>query len=154
MPRSLSEHFTLDELVLSQTAAREGIDNTPAPEIVRNLRRLAETLEDVRDVLGGVPILISSGYRSPALNAAIGGAKNSRHMLGLAADLTAPSFGTVMQVARAIATSDIVYDQVIHEFGTWVHFGLSPDGEAPRRQRLSIFTGTGFLNGIVGKPQP
>jgi hypothetical protein len=152
MPRSLTEHFTLDELVLSQTAARNGIDNTPPADVVRNLRRLAAALEDVRTLLGDVPILISSGYRSPALNKAVGGAKNSAHMVGLAADFTAPGFGTVMQVARAIATSEMPYDQVIHEFGTWVHMSLAVDDSEPRGERLSIFTGTGYLRGIVGRP--
>jgi zinc D-Ala-D-Ala carboxypeptidase len=152
MPRSLTEHFTLDELVLSQTAARLGIDNTPPPDVVRNLRRLATVLEEVRTLLGAVPILVSSGYRSTALNKEIGGSKRSAHMEGLAADFTAPAFGTVMQVARTVAGSELAYDQVIHEYGRWVHLGLSRSGGKPRGQRLSIFVGTGYLNGIVGRP--
>ncbi len=152
MPKSLSEHFTLEELILSQTAARKGIDNTPSATIVQKLRKLAGALEEVRSLLGGVPILVSSGYRCPELNEAVGGATNSAHMDGLAADFTAPAFGTVMQVARKIAASDIAYDQLIHEYGTWVHIGLAKDGVEPRSQKLSIFKGTGYLNGIVGKP--
>jgi zinc D-Ala-D-Ala carboxypeptidase len=152
MPKSLSEHFTLEELILSQTAARKGIDNTPSATTVQRLRKLAGALEEVRSLLGGVPVLVSSGYRCPELNEAVGGAKNSAHMDGLAADFTAPAFGTVMQVAREIAASDIGYDQLIHEYGAWVHIGLAKDGVEPRRQKLSIFKGTGYLNGIVGKP--
>jgi hypothetical protein len=147
MATNLSDHFTLEELVLSQTAAREGIDNTPSPEIVENLRRLAGVLEEVRNLLGGVAILISSGYRSPALNRAVKGANKSAHMDGLAADFTAPRFGTVLEVANKIAASSIAYDQLIHEFGSWVHIGLAVSG-APRRENLSIFTGTGYLSGI------
>ena len=150
MPRFLSPHFTLDELVLSQTAARRGIDNTPSPEILRHLRRLADVLEQVRHVLDDGPVLVSSGYRCAALNRAVGGARNSAHLDGLAADLTAPTFGTVMQVARAIASSAIEYDQVIHEYGTWVHLGLARRDREPRRQQLSVFRGTGYLTGIIG----
>lgn len=149
MPKQLSDHFSLEEMVFSQTAARKGIDNIPTPGIVANLRVLCATLEEVRELLG-VPLLISSGYRSPALNKAVGGAKGSAHMLGLAADFTAPAFGTVLQVAKKIAASGIVYDQVIHEFTSWVHLGLSKD--PPRKQNLSIFTGTGYLPGLISKP--
>jgi zinc D-Ala-D-Ala carboxypeptidase len=152
MPRQLSEHFTLDELVLSQVAARSGIDNTASKQIVQNLRELARVLEQVRTLLGDVPILISSGYRCPELNAAIGGSKSSAHMKGLAADFTAPAFGTVLQVARKVAASDIAFDQVIHEYGSWVHVGLANSGEEPRLQRLSIFRNTGYLKGIVTSP--
>ena len=146
MPRKLSEHFTLEEMILSQTAARKDIDNTPTPAIVANLRLTVATLEEIRTLLG-VPILVSSGYRSPALNKAVGGSKISAHMQGLAADFTAPGFGTVLQVARKIAASEIAYDQLIYEFGSWVHIGLST--EPLRQQNLSIFTGTGFLPGII-----
>jgi zinc D-Ala-D-Ala carboxypeptidase len=152
MPKTLSEHFTLEELILSQTAARQGIDNTPSATIVQKLRQLAGVLEEVRSLLGGAPILVSSGYRCLELNEAVGGAKNSAHMDGLAADFTAPAFGTVIQAARKIAASDLAYDQLIQEYGAWVHIGLAKDGVEPRRQELSIFKGTGYLNGIVGKP--
>ena len=151
MRRKLSEHFTLEELIFSQTAMRKGIDNTPAPDIVRNLRRLAGALEDVRALLGA-PVVISSGFRGEALNRAVGGARNSAHMRGLAADFTAPGAGAVLQVARRIAASNIAYDQLIFEYGSWVHVGLADVGAAPRRQDLSIFKGTGYLPGIVGKP--
>jgi uncharacterized protein YcbK (DUF882 family) len=83
---------------ISQTAARMGIDNTPTPEILKNLRIMAAKLEEIRSLLG-VPVLVSSGYRCPALNKAVGGSKGSAHLLGLAADITAPSFGTVLQTA-------------------------------------------------------
>ena len=152
MTKRLSRHFTLDELIASQTAARRGIDNTPSPAVVRNLRRLAALIEKVRTLLGGKPILVSSGYRCRALNAAVGGAKASAHMAGLAADFTAPGYGTVLQVARRIAASSLRYDQLIHEYGAWVHIGLAPPRRKPRRQNLSIFKGTGYLEGIVTKP--
>lgn len=152
MPKKLSPHFTLEELVFSQTAARKGIDNTPSPAVLANLKRVAETLEAVRSLLGDVPIRISSGYRSPALNKAIGGAKTSKHMDGLAVDFTAPGFGTVLQTAKKIAASGIAFDQVICEYGSWVHLGLAPLAQTARGEKLSIYAGTGYLKGIVSKP--
>ena len=151
MPKKLSPHFTLEELTVSQTATRRGIDNTPPPGVVANLKRLAAALEDIRGLLGDQPLHISSGYRSPALNKAIGGARTSQHQFGLAVDFTAPGFGTVLQTAKKIAASGIEFDQLICEYGSWVHVGLAADA-SPRRQKLSIYAGTGYLPGIVGKP--
>jgi zinc D-Ala-D-Ala carboxypeptidase len=145
----LSEHFTLEELVFSQTAARKGIDNAPSITIVSNLRILAAKLDEIRGILG-VPLLISSGYRCGALNRAVGGTAASAHIAGLAADFTAPGFGSVLEVARAISASDIAYDQLIYEFGAWVHLGLGP--EPLRRQDLSIFRGSDYFAGIWPGP--
>ncbi len=129
----LSDHFSLAEFTFSQTAARRGIDNTPDDAVRANLARLAQTMEQVRDVLGGRPIHISSGYRGPGLNAAIGGSKTSAHMKGLACDFVCPAFGSPLAVAQEIAGSVVEFDQLIYE-GTWVHLGLS---DAPRRQLLT-----------------
>ena len=142
---NLSPHFSLAELVSSQVATRKGIDNAPAPAIVANLTRLAALLEQVR-ALVGAPIAISSGYRSPALNKAVGGASNSAHVLGLAADI-----GTVKLTPKALALlirqSDIAFDQLIYE-GTWVHIGLSAG--APRRQVLTAKFAGGGVSYVVG----
>jgi hypothetical protein len=93
---------------------------------VQNLFKLATLLESVRKVLGDKAILVSSGYRCPALNHAVGGAAVSDHLRGAAADFTVPSFGTPLQIATAIAKSNIKFGQLIWE-GTWVHISL-PDG--------------------------
>ena len=138
MARMLSENFTLDEFVFSQTAARLGIDNTPTPQVLANLKRLAQVLEQVRSALGGVPVLISSGYRSPALNKAVKGSRNSAHVLGLAVDFTAPRFGTVLQTAKAAAACGAPYDQIIHEFGRWVHLAIPAAGQEARAETLTI----------------
>ncbi len=136
----LTTNFDLSEFVTSQTAARLGIDNDPPPEVVENLYLLAMALEDVRERLGA-PIVISSGYRSPALNEAVGGAPNSAHVLGFAADITCPGFGRPLSVCRAIASMpNLRYDQIIHEFGTpagggWCHLSIDPRG---RMQTLTI----------------
>lgn len=132
----LTDHFSLAELTQSETAARRGINNTPAPAVVDALTRTAQTLEQVRTLLGSRPVLVSSGYRSPALNAAVGGAPNSAHMLGLAADFSCPGFGSPLEVCRKLAASGLVFDQLIQE-GTWVHLGLAPAGQKPRQQVLT-----------------
>ena len=144
---NLSPHFSLAELVSSQVATRKGIDNAPAPAIVANLTRLAALLEQVR-ALVGAPIAISSGYRSPALNKAVGGAANSAHVLGLAADISTAKL-TPKALALLIRQSDIAFDQLIYE-GTWVHIALSAG--TPRRQVLTAkFAGGGvsYVAGIV-----
>ena len=144
---NLTEHFSLAELVASQVATRKGIDNKPGPAIVTNLTRLAALLEQVR-VLVGVPITVSSGYRSPALNKAVGGAASSAHVLGLAADISTAKLAP-KALALLIRQSAIVFDQLIYE-GTWVHIGLSAG--APRRQVLTAkFAGGGvsYVTGIV-----
>ena len=131
----LTDNFDLSEFVVSQEAARRGIDNTPPADVIENLYLLAMALEEVRARLGQ-PIVISSGYRSPALNAAVGGAANSAHVIGFAADLTCPGFGAPLSVCKAIATlPGFRYDQVIHEFRGWCHLSVDPRG---RMQTLTI----------------
>jgi hypothetical protein len=129
---NLSEHFTIEELVASQLAARHRIDNRPGPAELANLHRVASVLEEVRVLVGG-PVLVSSGYRSPAVNAAVGGAKSSAHLQGLAADINVPGF-TPRALAQRIRDSDIQFDQLIYE-GTWVHIGLAAG--ALRREVLT-----------------
>ncbi len=138
---NLTDHFTLEELTLSQTAARLGLDNTPSDDVVQALTRTAHGLEMVR-VLLQAPILVSSGYRSPLVNRAVGGAPNSQHITGEAVDFTAPGFGAPDMVVRAImrSTRPIPFDQLIVEYGRWVHISFS---RTPRRQALVIdHTGT------------
>ena len=148
MPRMLSPNFYLDEFTFSQTAARLGIDNAPDARILKNLQRLAASLEQVRGTLGNLPILISSGYRSATLNRAIGGAPNSAHMDGLAVDFTCPRFGSVLATARAVAKSNILFDQVILEYGRWVRLGIAEDTEVARGELLSIGSDQAFVPGL------
>lgn len=118
---NLTKHFTLDELTRSQTATRLNISNTPASEIVFNLGRLAHQLEVIRLIVGK-PIQITSGFRSYALNNAIGGSKTSDHMKGRAADFIVDGM-TPAEVIEAV--KDFVpHKQLIEEFGRWVHFSI------------------------------
>ncbi|WGS46059.1 D-Ala-D-Ala carboxypeptidase family metallohydrolase [Burkholderia sp. JSH-S8] len=138
---SLTAHFTLEELSASDTARRRGIDNTPSAAVAANLRRTAEALERVRDLLGARPVIVTSGYRSSALNHAVGGVPNSAHLAGLAADFVCPRFGAPLDICRAISASSIEFDQLIQE-GTWVHIGLAAVGAKPRRQVLTASFGS------------
>ena len=131
----LSPHFSLEELTLSDTATRLGIDNTPTVEIINNLTFLAGELEYVRDILGN-PMLISSGYRSYVLNDHLGSKRTSSHCKGLAVDFICPSFGNPHNVVDAIVLANINYDQVILEYGRWVHLSFAK--ENPRKQALII----------------
>lgn len=144
---NLSPHFSLTELVASQVATRKGIDNMPPPAVVANLTRLAALLEQVRTLVGA-PITISSGFRSPALNKAVGGAASSAHVQGLAADISTAKLAP-KALALLIRQSGLDFDQLIYE-GTWVHIGLSAG--VPRRQVLTAkFSGGGvsYVTGIV-----
>ena len=135
---TLTPHFTLDELTASETAERNGWDNTPTDRELANLTRLADLLEQVKVVLGGKPIMISSGFRSKQVNDSVGSKDTSQHRIGCAADFKVPGM-TPDQVVKAIMISSINYDQVISEFGRWVHISVPNTIDTPvRRQALVI----------------
>jgi hypothetical protein len=135
---NLTPHFTLEELTFSETAERNGWDNSPNDQELANLIRLADFLEQVKVVLGGKPIMISSGLRSKKVNDAVGSKDTSQHRLGCAADFKVPGM-TPDQVVKTIILSGISYDQLISEFGRWVHISVPNTFDvAPRRQALII----------------
>lgn len=127
----LSAHFTLDELTHSELAERKGIDNTPTPAVINNLRITCGKMEAVRTLLKSA-IFVSSGYRCLTLNRLLGSKDTSAHVKGWAIDFKCPGFGTPVQIVDAIKASGIKVDQVIEE-GTWVHISFAP---AMRQQFL------------------
>lgn len=131
----LSPHFTLSEFCTSQTAARLGISNDPPLEVVAHLKRTAQGMERVRNVLNNNAIHINSGYRSLKVNAAVGSKPTSQHVTGEACDFICPTWGTPDKIMRAIVDSAIDYDQIINEFGAWIHISFS---DKSRRQALVI----------------
>ena len=138
--------ITIDSLCHSSTALARGIDNTPPLTLRPNLRRLASGLESIQALLGS-PVIISSGYRGPKLNRIVGGAPESQHQQGLAADFECPTFGEPLQIALAICASTIPFDQIILEVGRWVHVSFAA---TPRRRALTIYSSAeGYLDGIV-----
>ena len=130
----LSAHFSLEEMTFSEMAVRHGIDNKPNAATRKNLMELCEdVLESVRRLAGG-PITVTSGYRSPILNSLIGGAPDSQHKTGEATDINCPLLNP-RELFQRIRQSDIPFDQLIDEFGSWVHVShRSPENN--RRQVL------------------
>jgi len=144
----LSQNFSLEQLIYSETAERECIDNAPGSDIVDNLRRLAAGLEQVQALLR-FPLEISSAYRCPELNRCVGGARTSQHTRGQAADFTCTEFGPPLDIIKAIRASDIEFDQCILEYARWVHISFSQD---PRGKVLSIYDSReGYLDGLWDK---
>jgi hypothetical protein len=137
----LTEHFTLEEMIKSQTGSRKGIDNTPGPEVVANLVDLCvNVLEKIRTHFGK-PITVNSGYRCPKLNKAIGGAKNSQHLSGQAADIEVPGIDNL--VIFEWIRYNLEYDQLILEYykedvpdSGWIH--VSYNSSRNRKQVLII----------------
>lgn len=148
----LTPNFWLSELTVSNEAARRGLRNEPNSQQIDNLRRLCQVLESVRFNLLRRPILISSGFRSPEVNAAVGGERTSAHLDGRAADFTCPEFGPPREICSRLIGAGIVFDQLIFE-GTWVHFGIPVFGEEPRQQVLTAIFERGkktrYLKGLV-----
>jgi hypothetical protein len=130
-------YFSLDEMTLSQTAIRNGIDNTPNDMAMGNLHRLTRELDRVRVILGA-PVHISSGYRCPELNTRVGGSPRSAHMFGRAADFTCPAFGPARKIVETLKAEMVEFDQLICEYDRWVHFGIHEFDGVPRRQVLEI----------------
>lgn len=129
----LSPHFQLSEFTASNTATAKGIDNTPPDAVVTNLKVVAAGLETIRSLLGKA-IMVSSGYRCPALNKAVGGVSNSAHVRGLAADFTVRDVDN-KTAFDAIARSGLKYDQLIFE-NTWIHIGFDA---TMRQQNLEMY---------------
>lgn len=132
--RNLSAHFTLYEMLTSQTAARFSFTEqfNPPKSVVHNLERLCQqVLEPLRQIVG-VPIQVNSGYRCLRVNQSVGGSAKSQHMVGQAADIVINSkdVETVFQIIRA---SSLPFDQLIQEFDHWVHVSLR---DKPRREVL------------------
>ena len=127
---NLTSHFTLEEFTASDTAARNHLDNSVPADLMANAVAAAEMMERIRDALGDKPVIVTSGYRSPEVNKAVGSGPGSDHPKAMAVDFKCPAFGTPYEVARHLATKvDILgIGQLIHEFGSWVHVSTrTPD---------------------------
>ena len=145
----LSEHFELAEFLVSETAARRGIANEPTPEINENLRRLCQLVLEPLRVKLARPVVITSGYRSPALNRAIGGSPTSHHMQGRAADLVVPGM-TPLAVCQAAYQLKLPCVQIIHEFGRWTHLSVAISNERTQLLTAKLKQGkTVYETGLV-----
>jgi len=153
--RQLTPNFKLSELCHTE----EDLDNTPPPAMIPVLEELAEFLEKVRTrALGGNPVSINSGYRSPAVNEAVGGEPTSAHALGRAADIECPAFGDPYAVSLAIKAAiergDLAVDQLIYEV-TWTHVarvGANGELRATNNEPNGYLThpeSGGYLDGLI-----
>ena len=131
----LSEHFTLEEL--THTDHRQ-FDNTPNPDELANLNRLAMFLEQVKTVLGGKPVMINSAFRCKQVNDAVGSKDTSQHRIGCAADIRVPGM-TPDEVVKTVMAAGLGYDQIIREMDRWTHISIPNNPEdKPRQQALII----------------
>ena len=141
---NLSEHFSLEEATYSETAVRLDIDNMPSTVQLENMKVAAQKLEQLRALTG--PLRINSWLRLPAVNVAVGGSKVSSHMDGWAIDVSSTKL-TPYQLRQEVKKAGIKFDQIIHEFGRWMHISFAPE---MRQQELTIFKPEGkYKTGIL-----
>ena len=129
---NITKNFKLEEFAKSETAQKRGIDNSIPAELIPNIKALCDNvLQPLRDAVG-VPVKISSGYRCPALNKAVGGSATSQHMKGEAADIIIPSKKVGLQWFEWMRTH-LTYNQLIWETnskgGSWIHVGYKRTGK-------------------------
>jgi len=132
------KYFTIEELTASATAKRKGISNKPTADIVAALERLVENVLDPLREAWGAPIIVTSGYRSPKLNAAVGGARGSQHTYGQAADIRTVSDRPEdnRRLRDLLVSLNLPFDQLIDEFSCdWLHVSYRASGN--RGQILS-----------------
>jgi hypothetical protein len=141
------KHFTLAEFVKSSTADKLGIKNDPTFEHQKNIHALVENVLDPLRELVGYPIKINSGYRSKALNTAVKGSATSQHCLGQAADIICPKL-TAEKLYQLIKDSGLDFDQLIQEFGMWVHVSYS----AFKDNRMQCLRAVNVGNKVEYKP--
>jgi hypothetical protein len=144
----LSKNLALAEVMRSETAKRNGNSNMPTPEHIENFKLLAENVfQPIRDHFG-VPIILSSGYRSKELNTAVGGALSSQHCTGEAIDIDMD--GTTVKNAEVFnfIKDNLNFDQLIWEFGTdsnpdWVHVSYESTGKQRKQILKAVKSGKG-----------
>ena len=137
----LTEHFSLEELIKSSTAKAKKIDNTPTQAAKTNLQHLASNILEPIRLKYNKPIIVTSGYRSMALNKAVGGSKTSQHLLGQAADIKAPhneNKALFQLIEKMVKAGEIQVGQLIDEYGyKWIHVSL-PRTNKPNNQILHL----------------
>lgn len=137
----LSKYFSLSECIRSRKAKLLGLNNYPPKEVIARLKRFLTTVMDPIRELFGVPITPSSVYRSWPVNTAVGGSATSQHPEGEACDFNVPGL-TVREVMRRILAAGIEFDQLIDEYGSWVH--ISHTTRRPNRRQILEYR---MLNG-------
>jgi hypothetical protein len=144
----LSKNLALAEVMRSETAKRKGISNMPTPEHIENFKLLAEKVfQPIREHFG-VPIILSSGYRSKELNTAVGGALSSQHCTGEAIDIDMDGTTVTNKQIFDFIKDNLSFDQMIWEFGTdsnpdWVHVSYESTGKQRKQILKAVKSGKG-----------
>ena len=134
----LTAHFSLSEMIASDTAAAAAINNYPPDDqLFVELRRTCELLELVRALLGQ-PIIITSGFRCEDLNREVGGSENSQHKIGQAADFTCGAYTPREICQKIVDNGQIPFDQLILEYDEWCHISQAGIGNKGRQDVLTI----------------
>lgn len=144
-PIQLSEHFTLNDLIFSETAQRKHIDNSVDETTANKLRWLAARLEEVWLIVGSFHI--NSAYRCLELNRAVGSSDTSQHRKAEAADCRSTCGVSPYRMCDLMNSSGVRFDQVIHEFGSWMHVSFVEVG-TPRHSLLTIDHENGTRRGL------
>lgn len=133
----MGKYFTIGELTRSATADIRGLDNRPGKAEVMNMERLIDNILDPLRECWGRPVTVNSGYRGPALNRAVGGARNSHHLRGMAADITTGNRADNRRLFQLIQDMRLPFTQLIDESDfAWVHVSHDPDNV--KRQVLRL----------------
>jgi len=149
----VGRYFSLYEATRSDASERLGVDNHPSTLQLANIRHAAHRLDLVREYVGA-PIIVSSWFRSPAVNRAVGGADSSAHMSGFAIDCRTNTM-SALQLCRAavdcLRIHGFGFDQIIHEYGNWMHISFDPRA---REELLTIFeTSKGYRRGLLTRQE-
>ena len=142
----MSKYFTLEELTRSQTAALHGYDNTPNATQKRDLLRLMDYLDGIREEFGE-PIKVTSGFRSWDVNHAVGGVKKSQHLAGQAADIVPAKSPERLRELFDLIRKRGGFQQVIYERkgqSVWIHVAIPPLGEMPKQEAMTTNDGVNF----------
>lgn len=144
----ITEHFTLEEATVTST----GVSNQLTIEASHTIYHTANKMEAVRALLDNKSIHINSWYRSPEVNAAVGGSKKSQHLHGEAVDFTCEEFGTPYQVCQKLSQhkQKLGIDQLIYE-GTWVHVSFVIPPRVPRLEVLTCMLDKSYQTGLILK---
>ena len=152
MTEMVGRYFSFYEATRSDASERLGVDNHPSTLQLANIRHAAHRLDMVREYVGA-PIIVSSWFRSPAVNRAVGGADSSAHMSGFAIDCRTNNM-TALELCKAavdcLRWRGVGYDQIIHEFGNWMHISFDPRG---RGETLTIFEQQRYARGLLTRQE-